>query len=256
MRRSWFVVLLASSVLGTTGCASLFRAPATIDRMDVEIQAIRAEQAALRQDIEKILAAQETQSGLQRENNADLQTRLAEITETLATLQAQLEEVTRRSASRVREERPPLPPASADTSGTGAVPSQPTEMPDPNRLYESAYLDVTRGNYPLAIQGFGSYLQYYPNTELSDNAQYWIGEAYYAQNDFASAIREYQKLIDSYPKGDKVPAALLKLGFSNQTMGEEAAARAALERITKDFPKSEEARLAKDRLASLGPGKR
>lgn len=256
MRRWWAVMLLAGAVAGTTGCASLFRAPATIDRMDADIQAIRAEQTVLQQEIDKLRTSQETQAGLQRENNAQIQTRLAEIAETLASLQAQLEEVTRRSAARGRDVPPPPPPARSDTSGTGGTgeppPSRPAEMPDPNRLYESAYLDVTRGDYPLAIEGFNTYLQYYPNTELSDNAQYWVGEAYFALQDFPSAAREYQKVIDNYPKGDKLPAALLKLGEAHQSQGDTQAARTTLERLVKDFPRSEEARLAKERLASLG----
>jgi len=253
MRRWWAVLALTGALLGMAGCASVFRAPKTIERMDAEIQALRAEQAVLRQKIEAMQAADETQAGLDRENNAEYRTRLAEILETLSSLQSQLEEVTRRSAGR-RE--PPPPPVVADTTGTGQVPAGPPpgERPDPNRLYETAYLDVNQRKYSLAIEGFRTYLQYYPDTELSDNAQYWIGESYYALEDYPAAASALQGLVDRYPKGDKMPSALLKLGEAHERLGDTAQAKAAFERLTKDFSKTEEARLARDRIAAMGEG--
>jgi tol-pal system protein YbgF len=242
---------LALLLLAAPGCASVFRAPATIERTEGEVQAIRTEQAALRQKIEEMQASQTDLAGLVRENNADAQTRLAEISEALATLQAQLEEVTRRSA-RPAEYRPAPP---ADTTATAGAPPA-GEAPDPNRLYEAGYLDVTRGNYAAAIEEFGLYLRYFPNTELSDNARYWIGESYYAQKDYVGAAREFQGLIDAYPKGDKIPAALLKLGYSQQGQGEEKRARATFEKVIKEFPQSEEARLARQRIEGDVPGGR
>lgn len=253
MRRWWVATVLAGVLVTTAGCASVFRAPGTIERMDAEIQALRAEQTVLRQKIEELRSAQQALAGMARENHADYQTRLTEIAEMLSTLQAQLEEVTRRSAA--RRESPAPPPAAPDTSGTGAIAPPPGERPDPNRLYETAYLDVNRRNYALAIEGFRTYLNYYPDTELADNAQYWIGESYFALDDFAAAAREFQMLLDRYPKGDKAAAGLLKLGDAHQRLGDGARARSAFERLTKEFPKTEESRLAKERLANTAGGK-
>jgi tol-pal system protein YbgF len=211
----------------------------------------------LRQKIEEMQSADQTQFGLDRENNAEYRTRLAEILETLSSLQSQLEEVTRRSAVR-REPPPPPQPVVADTTSAGQVPAGPPpgERPDPNRLYETAYLDVNQRKYSLAIEGFRTYLQYYPDTELSDNAQYWIGESYFALEDYSAAASALQGLVAQYPKGDKVPSALLKLGESYEKLGDAAQARAAFEKLTKDFSKTEEARLARERLATMTEGNR
>ena len=56
-----------------------------------------------------------------------------------------------------------------------------------NDLYDAAYRDFSRGNYDLAIEGFRELLKYYPNMNLSDNAQYWIGECYYGLNKLSDA---------------------------------------------------------------------
>jgi tol-pal system protein YbgF len=118
----------------------------------------------------------------------------------------------------------------------------------PRALYDAAYQDLTRGNHGLAIMGFQEVLAKFPKSELADNAQYWIGESYYAQKDFKQAMKEFQKAVDAYPQGDKVPAAMLKVGFCQQQLGDKAAARATFEKLIHSFPNTEEARLAGSKI--------
>lgn len=119
------------------------------------------------------------------------------------------------------------------------------------RVYEQAYLDLTRGNYSLAILGFVEYLRRAGDSDLADNAQYWIAESYYAQGDYRQAVVEFQKVVDRYANGDKVAGALLKIGFSEIHLGEDDDARAALEEVVRRFPNGEEAKLARDKLRSI-----
>ena len=119
------------------------------------------------------------------------------------------------------------------------------------RVYEQAYLDLTRGNYSLAILGFAEYLKRAEGSDLADNAQYWIAESYYAQGDYRQAVVEFQKVVDRYAQGDKVAGALLKIGFSEIHLGESDDARAALEEVVRRFPNGEEAKLARDKLRSI-----
>ena len=121
--------------------------------------------------------------------------------------------------------------------------------PDPNQLYEQAAQDLTQGRYPLALQAFREYVQRFPATDLADNAQYGIGECFFAQSSFDSAAVEYQKVADAYPQGDKVPAALWKLALCQEKLGQGADHRRTLEDLVKRFPLSGEAQLARDRLA-------
>ncbi|MEZ4655791.1 MAG: tol-pal system protein YbgF [Candidatus Eisenbacteria bacterium] len=119
------------------------------------------------------------------------------------------------------------------------------------RVYEQAYLDLTRGNYSLAILGFGEYLRRAETSDLADNAQYWIGECYYAQGDYRQAVVEFQKVVDRYPNADKVAGALLKIGFSEIRLGDKDDARTALSEVIQRFPNGEEAKLARDKLRSI-----
>lgn len=121
---------------------------------------------------------------------------------------------------------------------------------DAKRLYDQAYKDLTRGNYSLALLGFREYQRRSPASDLADNAQYWIGECYYAQRDYDPAIQEFLKVPTDYPQGDKVPAALLKTGYSFLQLEDRASARRYLNQVVEQFPNSEEAVSARNKLRS------
>jgi tol-pal system protein YbgF len=122
---------------------------------------------------------------------------------------------------------------------------------NPQQLYDAAYLDITKGSYDLAISSFSEYLKYFPDTQLSDNAQYWIAECYYAKNDYQKAAVEFKKVVSNFPKGDKVPAALYKLGLCFKKMENKSQAKKTFQELVQKYPQSEEAALAKERLAEL-----
>jgi tol-pal system protein YbgF len=119
-----------------------------------------------------------------------------------------------------------------------------------NQSYDQAALDLTQGRYGLALQGFRDFLRRFPTSELSDNAQYGVGECFFAQAAFDSAETEYAKVEASYPNGDKVPAALYKLALSRERLNKAAAARKTLEDLVKRYPNSGEAQLARERLGA------
>jgi tol-pal system protein YbgF len=135
---------------------------------------------------------------------------------------------------------------SARIAGGGADSTLPV---DPETMYEAAYSDYLAGRFDLARAGFQEYLRRFPDTEVSDNAQYWLGECLYATGDFAGAIAEFQKVPQNYPKGDKVPAALLKTGISYARLRNMDEAKRYFDMVIKKYPKSDEARLARERLA-------
>ena len=88
----------------------------------------------------------------------------------------------------------------------------------------------------------------YPTAELADNAQYGVGECFFAQSQFDSAGVAYAKVEESWPQGDKVPAALYKLALSRDRLGQKDAAKKTFEDLVKRFPNSGEAQLARERL--------
>jgi tol-pal system protein YbgF len=119
---------------------------------------------------------------------------------------------------------------------------------DPNQLYDQASQDLTQGRYGLALQGFRDFVRRFPAAELADNAQYGVGECFFAQSQFDSAAIAYAHVEDTWPKGDRVPAALYKLALSRERLGKKDDAKKAFEDLVKRFPNSGEAQLARERL--------
>jgi tol-pal system protein YbgF len=118
-------------------------------------------------------------------------------------------------------------------------------------LYKDAYETYQKGDYEGARRKFEAFLKQYPNTELSDNAQFWIGETYYGKKDYEKAILEYEKAIAKYPEGDKVPAALLKQALAFLEPGDKTNGRNLLKRVMERYPQSEQADMAKRRLEAI-----
>jgi len=117
--------------------------------------------------------------------------------------------------------------------------------------YSLAYQDFKSAKYEDARRGFQKYLEQNPNTDLSDNAQFWIGETYYLENNYEKAILEYEKVIKNFPDGDRVPHALLKQGLSFLKLGDEDSGKLLLQQVFKDFPNTGQARIAKAKLKAL-----
>jgi tol-pal system protein YbgF len=132
------------------------------------------------------------------------------------------------------------PPSASVPAGTGTT---------PKKLYETAYADYTAGQWSLAIQGFETYLKTYPRSELADDAQYYIGEAYAGDSKFKEALSAYERTIRDYPSGDIVPEAWYKAGLTYARLGQPDRAREAFETLVKSYPDSDAGRLAKQRLS-------
>lgn len=129
----------------------------------------------------------------------------------------------------------------------------PRSTPDPLRVYRDALETLRAGHPDLALLGFRRFLEANPSHDYADNAQYWIGECHYDQRQFRAAERSFRDVVERYPHGNKVPDAMLKLGFTLQWLGDEPGGRAVLESLARAFPKHEAARMASERLAHPEP---
>jgi len=125
--------------------------------------------------------------------------------------------------------------------------SEPTNAAADND-YRAAVDLVKAGKIDEALPALRTFLKAYPRNDYADNAQYWLGEAYYAQKDFQHALVEFRATIETYPRGNKVPDALLKVGFCYQSLGQADKAKAVLEQVVNLYPKTEPAALAAKRL--------
>lgn len=118
----------------------------------------------------------------------------------------------------------------------------------PEAVYQTAYNDYLNRNYDLAILAFRNFLTAFPSSNLADNAQYWIGECYYAQKQYDRALVEFEKVLTLYPDGDKSISALLKKGLTYMEMGDVQQGRSILETLIDIHPYSSEAKISEDRL--------
>jgi tol-pal system protein YbgF len=114
--------------------------------------------------------------------------------------------------------------------------------------YRTAVELVRGGKTDEAVAALRAFLKSYPRHEYADNAQYWLGEAFYAQKDYEHALVEFRATIETYPRGNKVPDALLKVGYCYGALGKTDKARAVLEQVVNLYPKTEPAALAAKRL--------
>lgn len=118
-------------------------------------------------------------------------------------------------------------------------------------LYEQAKKAYDGGKLEDARQGFVDLLKQHPTSKHADNAQFWIGETYYRGKWFEKAILEYQKVIEKYPQGNKVPASRLKQGLAFSNLGDKTNARLILQELIKRHPQSNEAKIAAKKLKKL-----
>jgi TolA-binding protein len=224
--------------------------------------------AALRAD----MAAVNTRLGSLARRD-DLET----ISDALATLTTRTEEIGARLQASWRE-RAASTDVTAGTAGSDDRTARQSAMPSPaavavdprpgtepatGDLYQAAYLDFSRGSYALAIGGFREFVRRHPEDEAADNAQYWIGEAYFglahryadreeverATQARQEAVQAFREVGKRHPFGDMVPVALYREAVVLFELQKPEAARARLGYLIDRFPRSPEARLGREHLA-------
>ena len=134
------------------------------------------------------------------------------------------------------------PPVSTGASGVKV---------DPTAAYDQAVLDFTQGRFPLALTEFRAFVAEHGATDLGDNAQYGVGESFYAIGQYDSAAFAYRDVVEKWPNGDKVPAALYKLGIAYQKANKSAEARTTYGTLIEKYPSTGEAKLARERLKEM-----
>jgi tol-pal system protein YbgF len=135
------------------------------------------------------------------------------------------------------------------TGGASMVPGQlPVPGGSDRDNYQAAFELLKEQRYEEAASAFKQFLASYPDSQLSDNAQYWLAESYYVTDDFEEALRHFAVVIDDYPRSRKVPDALLKVGYASYELGRWEEARTALTRVQREHTDTTAARLAEQRL--------
>jgi len=152
-------------------------------------------------------------------------------------MEAKLNEVSKASRAQPKKEPPPIGEAS-----TGEA---------MEALYKNAKQTYERKDFAAAREKFKAFLTVYPKGELSDNAQFWIGECYYSEKEYEKAIIAYDDVLKKFPKGDKIPSALLKQALCWQELGDKTFAQSLLKRVIREHPHTQQAKIAKEKLKGI-----
>lgn len=251
------LAILAIAAL-SAGCASTDTPGGLIDRLRTPNEGVRAELGQLEERVRRL----ETEASANDTENARLRERIAE-------LAASLEEV-RAAATAAPPPPPPFEPPPPprvrvvevselendtdreDAAQTAeAVEAPETVEATDGGLYDQALQAFMRNEYVEAELGFQRYLSAFPDTDLSDNALYWIGECRFARGDYRGAMAAFQQMLHDFPLGNKVPDTLLKVGRSLERLGDTDGARRRFREVSRRFPDTEAARMAAESLAAL-----
>jgi tol-pal system protein YbgF len=146
---------------------------------------------------------------------------------------------------------PALAPAPTARVGRSVAAPARDNAPADNALYQNALGQLRAGHHDEAVAGLRAFVAAHPQHDLADNAQYWLGECFYDRKDFSTALREFRRVVEAFPTGNKVPDALLKLGLSYLAIGSARPGREALTDLVRRFPQHPTAALAQARLAEL-----
>ena len=201
-----------------------------------ELDRVRAETAALRGEIETLRFETESSATRQRELYVDVDNRIQALEQSRAAPAFVPPPTTPGAFSS-------SPPPSQPPAATAA---RPTGTDQQN--YQAAFEMIQARRYPDAGNAFRQFLTAFPTSPLRDNAQYWLAETYYVQRQFPQALPEFQKVVDEYPQSAKVADALLKVGYCQDELNNDSAARTALQQVMRQFPDTTAARLASQRL--------
>ena len=144
-------------------------------------------------------------------------------------------------------------PATGAKATSAAVTASAGQMDKPSeqQAYQKAFDLLRELRYEKASNAFRAFLKDYPNGRYAHIAQYWLGEAGYAQRKYKLAIEDYQQLIDNYPGSPKIAEAMLKIGYSQNELKNYAAAQKALENLIASYPGTTEAGQAKNLLQKI-----
>ncbi len=258
---------------------------ADLRMLQEQTQQLQALMNDLGEALKAVSSRIEDQTGLERKAFADGKVQMDTMSGDLRVVREKVDETNVRLGSITQElesirqaipepgaftSAPPNPlatdPTGAATPGTspvGPVPppatvaATPPSGIQPQRLWQSSFADYTAANYSLAIQGFESYLKYFPKGQQAHEAQLYVGEALALDKKDAEAVVAYERVIANYPGSTSVPTAYYKRGVAFERLGEPGRAKESYDAVIKQFPDTSAATMAQQRLEAVSskPGK-
>jgi tol-pal system protein YbgF len=231
----WKVILAVSAALTVSACAdqdALRNKVDDLDAREARLEHIAANEVELSQRVDQLQTTQRELLG-----------RLDELEHSNQSLSKQQRDLYGDLNKRL---------AAAAAGGAGAAMAE-GEGPSSveQAVYNQSFDALKAGSYSVAITGFKDFLSSYPQSSLADNAQYWLGEAYYVDKQYEPAAGAFRAVLKKWPDSHKAPDAMLKLAYTQYAQKQYPAARATLTEVTNKYPGTDQAKQAAQRLARM-----
>ena len=237
------------------GCApQLDRIELSVQESRDDIAAMQAESRLVRGEVASLADLMRLSANAGDETNAPRFATLSQVLARLDQLTQKLDDNTaymRDLSARVdllatRAGIPTLGQYKPPAEGQDAL----ADLPEEGRsIFQAAQLDRSRGSIESSREGFEEFLERYGNSELADDAMYWLGDLAYGEGDWEQAAERFTALLDQHPDTTWAPAAMLKTGYSLERKGDQDAAEKIFHELVKKYPDSNEAALAKEALS-------
>ena len=183
----------------------------------------------------------------------ELKARIAKLDKSVQDLQTQLQNMQ-------------APPAQAQPGGTqpgatpgtapagSAAPGTPgaQQAPPLQETLQAGARDYNAGRYDVAQGEFQSVVQSYPMDDLAGTAQFYLGEIAYQQKDYATAISDYNEVLERFTGNAKAPAAQLHKGYALLAENKKDEGIHELRSLIQRHPQTPEARAARSKLNGMG----
>lgn len=211
-----------------------------------QLEALRADVRAMHNDVDQLSNALEAARKQQRDMYADLDQRMKNLESRggAASGAAAAAAAANAAAS-----------AAAAAPAAASAPDKSNVSLEDKTSYQAAFNLLKDGQYDRAITAFQKFLVTYPDSSLADNAQYWLGEAFYVNKAYPEAQAAFQRVVDKYPQSRKLPDALLKIGYCRYEMKQWDSAREVLTQVVTRYADSPAGRLAQQRLEKMAAEK-
>ena len=225
-----YFIYLSSGLLILTGCVR----QEDVDLLQKELVEIKKEIAQIKENQKNI---QEDLSGLSK--------RVDNVSKVASQNSIELQKIKSfgRSEKKSEEEK------ELEKEGEEKV-----KIPEnPDELYRYGLDAYYKGKIKEAREIFERFIKRFKDSELYDNALFWIGQTYYTEGRYEKAVKTFDRLINECKTGkildcNKMPTAMLKKGFAFLKMGETNKAKTVFRELIKNFPDTEEAEIAKKKL--------
>jgi tol-pal system protein YbgF len=206
-----------------------------------QLEALRSDVRAMHNDVDQMNNALEASRKQQRDLYTDLDQRLKNL----------------ESRGSAASGTPAAAGSAAAAPAIANAPDAPnaSNAGEDKSSYQAAFTLLKDGQYDRAIAAFQKFLASYPDSSLADNAQYWLGEAFYVNKSYTEAQAAFQRVIDKYPQSRKISDALLKIGYCRYEMKQYDSARQVLGQVVARFSDTPAGRLAQQRLEKMAAEK-